>query len=216
MHTNRFFILIVDQCLKIHLLDKPHQPLYNGLFNGIYCKPTHLQVACVVWIWRNKFLSGNTNMLRDFEKIAIICLFMLIKKHVFANLKKFSTKSNFQTFCISLYILYIKNAKFMLLQSDFQSPPENKPTNFFFSPIRPTLTKTTCCGQPKFNSHNLYVNGFFQLLIPRESGLRPMNEATTPIHGERHIHCFCISSWIKIALRYSIRHQKNSSTNTKK
>jgi len=62
MHTNRFFILIVDQCLKIHLLDKPHQPLYNGLFNGIYCKPTHLQVACVVWIWRNKFLSGNTNM----------------------------------------------------------------------------------------------------------------------------------------------------------
>ena len=106
MHTNRFFILIVDQCLKIHLLDKPHQPLYNGLFNGIYCKPTHLQVACVVWIWRNKFLSGNTNMLRDFEKIAIICLFMLIKKHVFANLKKFSTKSNFQTFCISLYILY--------------------------------------------------------------------------------------------------------------
>ena len=131
MHTNRFFILIVDQCLKIHLLDKPHQPLYNGLFNGIYCKPTHLQVACVVWIWRNKFLSGNTNMLRDFEKIAIICLFMLIKKHVFANLKKFSTKSNFQTFCISLYILYIKNAKFMLLQSDFQSPPENKPTNYF-------------------------------------------------------------------------------------
>ena len=157
-------------------------------------------------------------MLRDFEKIAIICLFMLIKKHVFANLKKFSTKSNFQTFCISLYILYIKNAKFMLLQSDFQSPPENKPTNyfhFFSNPIPATRIRMTCFGQQKFISPILYVIGFVPLLMLRPTGLKPINEATI-IHGEGHIHSSCISSWIKLALRYPTRPHKNSWRNMTK
>ena len=118
---------------------------------------------------------------------------------------------NFQTFCISLYILYIKNAKFMLLQSDFQSPPENKPTNyfhFFSNPIPATRIRMTCFGQQKFISPIFFVIGFFPKLLLRPNGLKPINEATI-IHGQGHIHSTYISSWIKLGLRYPTRPHKN-------